>query len=302
VVYNAPLRSFLRLSLYLSWCLSCIVLQCVLVLLRLPQRRTLPMVVHRVCIKIIGAKIIVRGKPVRGGGVIFAANHNGYADISVIGGLLQASFVAKAEVASWPIFGWCAKLSGCVFVDRRARFAMKQAQELKERLKAGDSIIMFPEGTSTDGSRVLRFRSSLFSAAEIEMGGAPVTVQPVSIAYTRLDGIPVGRHLRPFLAWYGDMDMAGHLWQLCGIGRVTAEVTFHDPVTIADFPSRKALASYCEAVVRSGLSSSISGRDQPVFFPPGVTPPARLGGGALEAPVSAPPGSAPPANASAAPA
>lgn len=275
MVYSAPVRSLLRMSAYTAWTLLALVVQTPLQLLRLPYRKAFPMLVHRGCAWLIGARVVTRGAPVKGRPVIYVANHNGYADICIIGGLVKAAFVAKAEMANWPIAGWCARLSGCVFVDRQARFALKQVQELKDRLKGGDSLIIFPEGTSSDGNRVLKFRSSLFSAAEIEIDGEPVTVQPVTIAFTRLDGIPIGRHLRPFFAWYGDMDMAGHLWQLCGVGKSTVEVHFHDPVTIADFGSRKALANHCEAVIRAGLSTALTGREQPALLPSGA--PARIG-------------------------
>jgi 1-acyl-sn-glycerol-3-phosphate acyltransferase len=171
--------------------------------------------------------------------------------------------VAKAEVAKWPLFGICAKLSRTVFVDRRAKYARHQAEEMKRRFQNGGRLILFAEGTSSDGNRVLPFRSSLFATAEIEVDGKPVTVQPVSIAYTRLDGIPMGRHFRPFFAWYGDMDMFSHLWGIVGVGRSSIVLEFHKPVSIRDFPDRKALAAHCQAVVAAGVSSAISGRPQP---------------------------------------
>jgi 1-acyl-sn-glycerol-3-phosphate acyltransferase len=202
--------------------------------------------------------------------VLFVCNHASYADISIIGAHIRGCFVAKAEVANWPLFGICAKLSRTVFVDRRARYAREQAEEMKRRFQKGDRLILFAEGTSSDGNRVLPFRSSLFATAEIEVDGKPVTVQPVSLAYARLDGIPMGRHLRPFFAWYGDMDMFSHLWGIVGVGRSTVVLEFHKPVSIRDFPDRKALAAHCQAVVAAGVSSALSGRPQPVVLPNGV--------------------------------
>lgn len=267
VPYNAPVRSFLRLMVYVCWIGGSIPVQAVAVLLNLDFAKRFPLIVHRVCVWLMGAKVIVRGRQVKQGPCLFVANHASYADISIIGGQIKGSFVAKQEVAGWPIFGICARLSRCVFVDRKARFALKQSEQMKKRLQDGDSLILFPEGTSSDGNRVLKFRSSLFSAAEIEIDGKPVTVQPVSIAYTHLDGIPMGRHLRPFFAWYGDMEMFSHLWQLVGIGRATVILEFHEPVTIAEFKSRKALSQYCEETVRAGVSSALAGRRQPIRLP-----------------------------------
>jgi 1-acyl-sn-glycerol-3-phosphate acyltransferase len=269
MIYNAPVRSFLRLSLYVSWILVMIPVQAVALLLSTRLAERVPLLVHRVVIWLLDAKVTVKGEQVKDGAVLFVSNHASYADISIIGAHIRGCFVAKAEVAKWPLFGICAKLSRTVFVDRRARYAREQAEEMKRRFQNGDRLILFAEGTSSDGNRVLPFRSSLFATAEIEMGDKPVTVQPVSLAYTRLDGIPMGRHLRPFFAWYGDMEMFSHLWGIVGVGRSTVVLEFHKPVTIRDFPDRKALAAHCQAVVAAGVSSAISGRPQPAIVPNG---------------------------------
>jgi 1-acyl-sn-glycerol-3-phosphate acyltransferase len=275
MVYNAPLRSFLRLTAYVGWILFCIPIQAVAMGLRLSFAERFPLVVHRVATRLMGARVTVKGEQAIGRGTLIVSNHCSYADISVIGGVVKGSFVAKAEVRGWPLFGWCARLSRTIFVDRRARYAAEQALIMKRRLGQGDRLIMFAEGTTSDGNRVLPFRSSLFGTAEIEIDGRPVLVQPVSIAYTHLDGIPMGRHLRPFFAWYGDMDMPSHLWNLVGIGRATVVVEFHKPVTIRDFGGdRKKLAAYCQAVVAAGVSSALSGRAKPVLLPAGVEAPA----------------------------
>jgi 1-acyl-sn-glycerol-3-phosphate acyltransferase len=146
-----------------------------------------------------------------------------------------------------------------VFVDRKMRSTAQQRDAIAERLAAGDALILFPEGTSNDGTFVLPFKSSLFSV--VFNREQPVTVQPVSLAYTRLDGLPIGRMLRPFFAWYGDMDLAPHLWRLLGLGVIEAVVEFHQPVAVADFPSRKALAAYCEGRVVAGVSRLLTGRE-----------------------------------------
>jgi 1-acyl-sn-glycerol-3-phosphate acyltransferase len=262
-------RSFVRLSLYVVWILLMIPVQAVALLLRSKLADRLPVIVHRVVTRLIDAKVTVKGEQCKEGAVLFVSNHASYADISILGAHIRGCFVAKAEVAKWPLFGICAKLSRTVFVDRRARYARQQAEEMKRRFQKGDRLILFAEGTSSDGNRVLPFRSSLFATAEIEVNGGPVKVQPVSIAYTRLDGIPMGRHLRPFFAWYGDMEMFSHLWGIVGVGRSTVVLEFHKPVSIRDFPDRKALAAYCQAVVAAGVSSAISGRPQPVILPNG---------------------------------
>src|SRR5206468_8064053 len=138
---------------------------------------------------------------------LFAANHISYTDITILGSLIPGSFIAKTEVAGWPFFGWLAKLQRSVFVDRRVHSTATQRDAISDRLAAGDALILFPEGTSGDGNRVLPFKSALFGALERGKDLPPVTVQPVSLAYARLDGMPIGRLYRPFFAWYGSVEL-----------------------------------------------------------------------------------------------
>ncbi len=264
MLYISHIRAAVRAMACLAWFAVLIPVQAVNLALRLKFARKWPISVYRVFNTLLSIKLVVVGKPAKTGRVLFVVNHTSYADISVLGSLLEACFVAKAEVAKWPVFGLCARISRTVFVDRNPRLAVRQVEVLKERLSAGDNLILFPEGTSSDGNFVMPFRSALFSVAAIRIGEKPVSVQPVSVAYTHLDGIPMGRHLRPFFAWYGDMELAGHLWQFLGIGRSRVEVRFHEPVTIDQFASRKEMAAWCEAVIAAGVARSLTGRDQPV--------------------------------------
>jgi 1-acyl-sn-glycerol-3-phosphate acyltransferase len=259
---GSPLRALSRICAYGFFTVALIPIQAVLVLMGWRAQVSLPVWYHRRCCRLLGFRVVRRGKPVQDGPVLFVSNHCSYLDITVLGSLVPASFVAKAEVARWPLFGTLAKLQRSVFVDRQSFRTVKQRDEMSARLEAGDSLILFPEGTSSDGNRVLPFRSGLFSVAELEPGGKPLTVQPVSIAYTMLDGLPMGRYLRPFFAWYGDMDMVSHLWQWAGLGRLTVVVRFHEPVTLARFGSRKVLSEHCYAVVSRGMSEALAGRRQ----------------------------------------
>ena len=258
--FGSPLRAFGRITAYAGFTLLLLPVQTVAVVLRLPLRQTLPCWYHRRCCRLLGIRVERRGRLSRIRPTLFVVNHVSYLDISVLGSLIQGSFVAKSEVSSWPFFGWLARLQRSVFVDRRANRALERRDAMAARLEAGDSLILFPEGTSGDGNRVLPFKSSLLAVAEIEARGGPVTVQPVSLAYTRLDGIPLGRALRPFVAWYGDMELASHLWQAMGLGRLTVAVRFHPPVSLAEFGSRKTLGDHCWQVVSRGMADSLAGR------------------------------------------
>lgn len=257
---GSPLRAFVRIVTYL--CLTASLLPVQLFAVRFNRKFAirLPLFYHRLCARILGFQVRTHGVMMTRGPVLFACNHTSYSDISILGSLLPASFVAKAEVAGWPLFGVLAKLQRTVFVDRRPARATGQRDEMIRRLEAGDNLILFPEGTSSDGNAVLPFKSALFSVAQVKPNGEPLVVQPVSIAYTRLDGMPIGRALRPYFAWYGDMTLAPHFWEIAGLGHATVDVVFHPPVTIEQYATRKELAEHCFTVVAKGVSTANAGR------------------------------------------
>lgn len=269
---SAFLLRLRRLTLYFGLTLPLMPIQAMLLLLGSPLARKLPRAYHRLASRILGFEVTVTGTPSPLGSTLFVANHTSYVDIEILGGVVEASFVAKSEVARWPVFGWLARLQRTVFVDRRAHTTHRQRDVLVERLKAGDRLILFPEGTSDDGNRVLPFKTALFAAVHGAHFEHPITVQPVSIAYLRLDGIPIGRFHRPFFAWYGDMDLVTHLWAMLGLGHVNVAVEFHPTVSAENFPTRKALAEHCWRVVSSGVAAALAGRPQPINPVPAVLP------------------------------
>jgi 1-acyl-sn-glycerol-3-phosphate acyltransferase len=216
---------------------------------------------HRTVLKLAGIELTVTGTPVRDRPVLVAANHSSYLDIVALGALLPCSFVSKAEVKDWPGFGWLAVQQRTVFIERNPRQAARHLEEMKEHLRTGDCLVVFPEGTSSDGTRVLPFKSTLFQAASIELPeSGQIAVQPVSIAYTRLDGMPMGRAFRPFFTWFGDMDLAPHLIAWLGLGTLGIDVVFHHPLTLDETDGRKDLARRCQDAVARGLEGALTGR------------------------------------------
>jgi len=258
--WSRHLRAGLRLSVYLLFTLSLIPLQALALGFGWRLRETLPVFYHRVCCRLWGIAVEVRGELASSFPTLLVSNHVSYLDIPVLSTLAPLSFVAKSEVASWPFFGLLAKLQRTVFVDRRRTSTARQRDAIGERLAAGDRLVLFAEGTSDDGNRVLPFKSALFSVAERGGEQGPVTLQPVSIAYTNLNGLPIGRSLRPFYAWYGDMDLGGHLWTFAGLGRSRVVVTLHPPVGTHEFPNRRVLAQAMHAQVADGVAAALSGR------------------------------------------
>jgi len=258
------LRGAWRLAAFLLLILMLAPVQAVAVGLRHRLAGRLPGIFHRLSARIFGFQIVARGQPVDASPALYVGNHTSYLDIMVLGTLIDGSFIAKAEVATWPLFGMLARLQRTVFIERRARHTANQRDEISARLAAHDRLILFPEGTSNDGNRVLPFKSALFAVAEREIDNVPLTVQPFSLSYTALGGLPLGREWRPLFAWYGDMSLASHVWRVLTFTTVRAEVRFHDPVTIGQYGSRKALAEHCFEVVRQGVANFNAGRDRTV--------------------------------------
>lgn len=221
----------------------------------------IPHLYHRLCCRLIGARIERVGIPSPARPTLFIVNHVSWLDIMALAASLEVSFVAKREVKSWPLFGWLARLQRTVFVARDPRTVAGQRDEIARRLALGDNLVLFAEGTSSPGTAVMPFKSALFAVAQAGPEGAALTVQPVSIAYTRLAGMPVGRQWRDCFAWYGGMDLVPHFWRAFGLGRFTVRLQFHPVVPAAAFGSRKALAQHCESLVAAGVAAAHAGRE-----------------------------------------
>uniref|UniRef100_UPI00286D782F lysophospholipid acyltransferase family protein n=1 Tax=Sandarakinorhabdus sp. TaxID=1916663 RepID=UPI00286D782F len=202
-------------------------------------------------------RIRMHGAPPPGGKILYVANHLSWTDIPVLGARINASFVAKSEVAGWGPVGWFATFAHTVYVARERRStAAVQRNELADRLNKGGSLILFPEGTNSDGTGVLPFKSALFSV----VGDVPgLIIQPVTLAYTRVNGLPVTRRQLPDLAWVGDTELGPHAIGFMGLGRITAEILFHDPIDAADFPDRKLLARHCHTLIAAGYRRLMRG-------------------------------------------
>ena len=219
--------------------------------------RVFPMYYHRLVLRILGVRVNVDGEPLKQGPAIFAANHVSWLDIVILSAVAPVSFIAKRDVKGWPFFGALAQLQRTVFVDRDRRHTTGASRdEMHERLKAGDMLVLFAEGTSGDGARVMPFKSAFFAAAE----HPGVSVQPLSIVYTGHRNLPMTRRLRPLYAWYGDMDLPPHIWVALAHGPIEVNVICHSPLSMADQVDRKALAKQAEETVRRGLAHSLHGR------------------------------------------
>jgi 1-acyl-sn-glycerol-3-phosphate acyltransferase len=232
-----------------------------------PRARTFPHWYHRRLCRLLGIRIHVEGTLVRDRPVLLVANHTSWLDIPVLSAVAPVSFVAKKEVGSWPFVSSLARLQRTVFVDRTRRTTVAgTAGEMLDRLKGGDTLVLFAEGTSSDGNRVLPFMTSLFGAATARGSGEgqavpDAAVQSIAIVYTHLHGVPLGRADRPLVGWYGDMEMQSHAWELLKAGPLDVRIRIGPPVPLASFADRKALARRSEGEVRESVVRILRGRE-----------------------------------------
>ena len=204
---------------------------------------------------ILGMRRYVHGVPIQSGAVV--SNHASWLDIFTLNAGQRIYFVSKSDVRSWPGIGWLARATGTVFIKRDPREARRQADQLRARLALGHALLFFPEGTSTDGRRVLAFRSTLFAAFFDEQSRGGGELQPVTVVYRA----PPGTDPR-FYGWWGNMGFGAHLTKLLAAPRHGAvDVTYHPPIRISDHPDRKAIARHCESVVRAELLDRIGVAD-----------------------------------------
>ena len=214
--------------------------------------RGIPLVFHRLAMRVMGFQIVVRSGAVVRGPSLVVANHISYLDILVLGSLVMGRFVSRAEVRNWPIIGVMARMQRTVFTHRRSGQLRSELRKVERIIEAGDIAILFPEATTGDGLRLLPFKSSLLDVGRCRDGRLPV--QPISIRYSAVDGLPMTREWMPFFAWYGDMAFTRHILGVLGYRKVTVEVIVHPPCTLAEQRDRKALASCARQRIASGLA------------------------------------------------
>lgn len=217
--------------------------------------QNIPMIWHRAACWSIGLKIQKIGACSAHRPIMIAANHASWLDIVILGATAPVSFIAKSDVASWPIFGQLAYLQRTIFVDRsRRQNTGAKVTEIAERMKAGDIIVLFPEGTTSDGNYILPFKSALFGAvqkAQDDFETHAITVQPVAIVYQSAHGLPLGRANRDLLSWPGDTELLPHLKNVILEGSIGVDVIFTEPITFHEDMARTAIAKQCEDAVRA---------------------------------------------------
>jgi 1-acyl-sn-glycerol-3-phosphate acyltransferase len=270
------LRAIRRMLLVLVWTLVAGIIQAALVGLPGRARVLWPRAYWGIMCRLIGLRVRVIGAPAHrtadGRPIVYVSNHSSWLDVLVLGGRLNACFISKEEISRWPLVGVVAKLGRTVYVRRQRSSTGRERDDMRARLAGGDSLILFPEGTTSDGSRVLPFRSAFLSVAELPVtaDGRPPLVQPVSVVYDRLAGLPTGRANRPLFAWYGDMDIFSHFWRLAQHRGLRVTVLMHTALDPRAFPSRKALAAATWTAAADGAATLRQNRPARPLLAPGA--------------------------------
>ncbi|MGV2127233.1 lysophospholipid acyltransferase family protein [Agrobacterium vitis] len=258
------IRTVFMLALLVAVTLIMLPLQLLGLAFDLKIRRLLPRYWHRIACLVLGIRVRVHGLPERQRPLMLAVNHCSWTDILVLSSIADVVFIAKMEVSEWPIFGTLAKLQKSIFIRREEkRSSGEQVNDIAARMADGEIVVLFPEGTTSDGNRLLPVKSSLFGAAAMAVPLAPegvVYVQPVAIAYTGIHGMPMGRFHRPLVSWPGDVTLGPHLAGLLKVAAVDVDVCFGAPVAYTKDSNRKRVSATVEAEIRRMLLSKLLGR------------------------------------------
>lgn len=259
------LRSALILLGMAALMLTLVPIQYIMLKIGAGNRSSIPRYFHRIMAWLLGFRIHVHGAMANDRPLLLVSNHTSWTDIILLSTVGDISFIAKTQVREWPLFGALSLLQRTVFVERERRGKTgEQASEIGARLAGGEAIVLFAEGTTSDGNRVLPFKTSLFGAASAairETGAESVWVQPVAIAYTKLHGMPMGRYHRPIASWPGDVELLPHLKGILREGAIDVDIRFGEPVAISKGMDRKRLARTMENRVRAMLQTSLMGRE-----------------------------------------
>lgn len=226
-----------------------VVAQAVARLTKLPLHHPVQVAWARICLFAVGLRLRVEGRRMPHGGAL-VANHASWIDIFTLLGPGRVIFVSKAEVRAWPVIGFVAAVCGTMFIERRPQAAKAQLEEMRARIAGGQLLCFFPEGTSSDGLRVLPFKSTLFAALCAPELRETVWVQPVTVVYEAPRGVPPSLY-----GWWGEMPFGRHVWDVVTHsfgGRVT--VRFHPPHRVSDYADRKLLARDCGETVARGMA------------------------------------------------
>lgn len=260
------MRSFvaiLKISALLVWTVPLASTQIVLLFFTKGKKAYyIPRFWHKGVAAIVGLRTEIAGSPVHDKQVIYASNHLSYLDVPAIGSYLLASFIAKQDVSGWPVMGFLARVQQTAFISRTSSHAKKVANALDEMIREGKSLILFPEGTSSDGISVLPFKSSLFALVTAKYRGndgddmPPIPIQPFILELVGVNGAAPTKESRDLYSWYGDMEFGPHIWDFLKNKGAVIRMTFLPVITPQEGQNRKDVCRLVENAIQSGLNGA----------------------------------------------
>lgn len=210
-----------------------------------------------IMLRIVGIRLKIKGDLFKDDSVIYLANHSSYIDLVIMCSLLPAVCVSKHEVKRWPFFGLIARLGNAIFIVREVRDTRANVTKIVEVLRQSRSILIFPEGTTSDGTKILPFKSSFLKVVEEGICDTEIMVQPITIFYSRMNGRPIALHERGIFAWYGDDTLVAHMWNLFKVKSSVVEVEYHPVIEASKIADRKRVSQMCHKVISDSFSASL---------------------------------------------
>ena len=247
---------FLRLIIYLLLTLALLPFQFIIVFFIKNYAYIIPYFYHKICLRIFGIKIKTFGKVSINFPILLISNHASYLDIIILGSLFKTSFIAKKEISKWPLLGILAKLQNTIFIDRRVSSLKNQENKIIKHLNEKKNLVIFPEGTSSDGNRVLPFKSSLFNIFEKNLN-SKILVQTITIVYKKINGIPMNRIERKNITWHSNMDLIPNIFNVLKKLSIEVEIIFNDEFLPSKEYDRKKLALHCWEKINYNLINSL---------------------------------------------
>jgi len=182
---------------------------------------------------------------------LIVSNHQSYLDIIVIASMVPTLFVAKKEVRQWWLLGWLASLGGTIYIDRKTfRGGIQAAAAITSSLNSGVNVLVFPEGTSTNGTSILPFKPSLLTSAI----DSQTAVLPITISYRNVNGRTLDKMSRDIVCWYGSMEFVPHFLSVLKQQSIDAAIAVHPALKTGQYRSAKEMADACHRSVQTGMA------------------------------------------------
>ena len=223
--------------------------QILFIILNSKYRFDLPKIFHKIVLKVLGININFKGKVTDRRPLILIGNHTSYIDIVVLGSVIPLSFVAKDEIRKWFFFGFLAKMQNTIFINRKNYKTMESLYKINNNLNKKHAVVLFPEGTTNSGKRVLNFKTSLFNLFE---NNSTLRLQSFSLCYTHVNNMPIDNRSRPQISWYGDMNIISHLSSLLKVSSIDVTIVFH-PIFSTRGLDRKTISNSSFRQVKKGV-------------------------------------------------